>query len=97
MFNKLEHLRQLRKELLQQLRTLAKSNQYQKNVELLQSAPGIGMFTAIRLVLEWGDVSRFKRKEEFASFLGLEPSDYSIGEKERQVHITKQGNSSVRS
>ena len=55
------------------------------------------MFTAIRLVLEWGDVSRFKRKEEFASFLGLVPSDYSSGEKERQGHISKQGNSSVRS
>ena len=55
------------------------------------------MFTAIRLLLEWGDVSRFQRKEEFASFLGLVPSDYSSGEKERQGHITKQGNSSVRS
>jgi transposase len=97
MFNELEHLRQLRKELLQQLRTLAKSDRYKERVEILQSAPGIGMFTAIRLVLEWGDVSRFKRKEEFASFLGLVPSDYSSGETERQGHITKQGNSSVRS
>jgi transposase len=26
------------------------------------------------LLLEWGDVSRFQRKEEFASFLGLVPS-----------------------
>ena len=60
MFNELEHLRQLRKELLQQLRTLAKSDRYKERVEILQSAPGIGMFTAIRLVLEWGDVSRFK-------------------------------------
>jgi transposase len=97
MFNELEHLRQLRKELLQQLRTLAKSDRYKERVEILQSTPGIGMFTAIRLVLEWGDVSRFKRKEEFASFLGLVPSDYSSGEKERQGHITKQGNSNVRS
>ena len=97
LFNELEHLRQLRKEILQQLRTLAKSNRYKKNVELLQTTPGIGLFTAIRLVLEWGDVSRFKRKEEFASFLGLVPSDYSSGEKERQGHITKQGNSNVRS
>jgi transposase len=97
MFNELEHLRQLRKEILKQLRILAKSDRYKENVELLQTTPGIGLFTAIRLVLEWGDVSRFKRKEEFASFLGLVPSDYSSGEKERQGHITKQGNSSVRS
>jgi transposase len=47
-------------------------------VELLQSAPRIGMFTAIRLALEWGDISRFQRKKEFAGFLGLVPSDYSL-------------------
>jgi transposase len=97
MLSELEYLRQTRKELLQQLRTLAKSDRYKESVELLQSAPGIGVFTAIRLLLEWGDVSRFQRKEEFASFLGLVPSDYSSGEKERQGHITRQGNSSVRS
>ena len=97
MLSELEHLRQLRKELLQQLKKLAKSDRYKKNAELLQSAPGIGMLTAIRLVLEWGDVSRFDRKEEFASFLGLVPSDYSSGEQERQGHITKQGNRGVRS
>jgi transposase len=97
MLRELDHLRQLRKELLQQLRRLARSDRYQESVELLESAPGIGMLTAIRLVLEWGDVSRFERKEEFASFLGLIPSDYSSGEQERQGHITKQGNREVRS
>jgi transposase len=97
MLNELEYLRGIRKEIVLQLRTLAKSDRYKERVELLQSAPGIGMFTAIRLILEWGDVSRFTRKEEFASFLGLVPSDYSSGEQERQGHITRQGNSSVRS
>ena len=96
MLSELEYLRQMRKELLQKLRALAESDRYKESVELLQSAPGIGTFTAIRLALEWGDVSRFQRKEEFASFLGLVPSDYSSGEKERQGHITKQGNRSVR-
>jgi transposase len=49
------------------------------------------------LVLEYGDVKRFERKEDFASFTGLIPSDYSSGEQERQGHITKQGNRGVRS
>jgi transposase len=97
MFRELEHLRQLRKGFLLQLRRLATSDRYKEGVELLKSAPGIGMLTAIRLVLEWGDVSRFGRKEEFASFLGLVPSDYSSGEQERQGHITKQGNRGPRS
>jgi len=96
MFKELEYLRQLKKGLLLQLRKLARSDRYKRSVELLKSAPGIGMLTAIRLTLEWGDVSRFGRKEEFASFLGMVPSDYSSGEQERHGHITKQGNRAVR-
>jgi transposase len=97
MLDELEHLRQLRKGLLQQLKRIAETKRYKESVEILKSAPGIGMLTAIRLLLEWGDVSRFNRKEEFACFLGLVPSDYSSGEQERQGHITKQGNRGVRS
>ncbi len=97
MFREMEHLRQLKKELLLQMRKLAKSDRYKEDVRLLMSAPGIGMLTAIRLALEWGNVSRFRRKEEFASFLGLVPSDYSSGDQERRGHITRQGNRWVRS
>jgi transposase len=96
MFRELENLRQLKKELLLQLRKLARSDRYKRSVELLKSAPGIGVLTAIRLALEWGDVSRFRRKEEFASFLGMVPSEYSSGDQEHRGHITKQGNRSVR-
>ena len=96
MFKELGQLRQLKKELLQQLRKLARSDRYRESVRLLMSAPGIGTLTAIRLALEWGDVKRFGRKGDFASFLGLVPSDHSTGEQERRGHITKQGNRSVR-
>ena len=97
MFRELEHLRQMKKEMVLRLRRLARCGRYKEGVELLKSAPGVGELTAIRLVLEWGDVKRFKRKEDFASFLGLVPSDYSSGEQERQGRITKQGNRGVRS
>jgi len=96
MFRELEQVRQLKRELLLRLRKLARSDRYKESVRLLMSAPGIGMLTAIRLTLEWGDMSRFGRKEEFASFLGLVPSDYSSGDREHRGHITKQGNRSVR-
>lgn len=96
MFRELESLRQMKKEILLQLKKLANGERYKESTELLMTAPGIGMLTAIRLVLEWGDVSRFARKEEFASFLGMVPSDYSSGEQEHLGHITKQGNRNVR-
>lgn len=97
MFKELESLRQLKAEVLRELRNLGKSDRYRKNVDILKSAPGIGMLTAIRLALEWGDMTRFQRKEAFAKFLGLIPSDYSTGETDRRGHITKQGNRWVRS
>ena len=96
MFRELENLQQLQKELLLQLRKLARSDRYKGSVRLLKSAPGIGTLTAIRLALEWGDVTRFARKEDFASFLGMVPSDYSSGEQEHRGHITRQGNRAVR-
>jgi transposase len=94
-FDELLHLWELKKRVLKEIHALAKSEPYRYKVELLKSAPGIGVLTAIRLVLEWGDVSRFHRKEEFSSFLGLIPSDYSSGEQEHKGHITKQGNRQV--
>jgi len=96
MIRELEQLQGLRKELIQCLKGFAKKDRYKDSIALLKSAPGIGLLTAIRLVLEWGDLSRFKRKEQFTSFLGLTPSEYSSGEKELKGHITKQGNRQVR-
>ena len=96
-FAELIHLWEIKKRVLKDLKALAKTEPYRRPVELLKSAPGIGILTAIRLALEWGDLSRFHRKEEFSSFLGLIPSDYSTGDQERKGHITKQGNRQVRS
>lgn len=97
MFDQLNALWNFRQEILVELRNLSTSDRYRDSVNILKSAPGIGPLTAIRLALEWGDVSRFKRKEEFASFTGLIPSDYSTGEQDHKGHITKQGNRGVRS
>jgi transposase len=88
----LEFLRDQKKRCVEELRNLARSERYKKDVKLVSSAPGIGLLTAIRLVLEWGDIrSRFSEKSKFANFLGLVPGEYSSGEKERKGHITKQG------
>lgn len=97
LFSELKQLRLLQKEVVLQMRKLAQSERYQRAVKLLKSVPGIGIQTAIRLVLEWGDMSRFKTKEAFSAFLGLIPSDYSTGEQDHKGHITRQGNSDVRS
>ena len=97
MFDELNYLRTQQKDVLKRLRALAEEPGYCRSVKILKSSPGIGFLTAIRLTLEWGDLSRFKRKEEFCKFLGLIPGEYSTGEQIRKGHITKQGNRYVRS
>jgi len=94
-FDELIHLWEIKKRIVKELRALSKSEAYRRTVEIFKSAPGIGILTAIRLALEWGDLSRFNRKEQFSSFLGLVPSDYSTGDQDRKGHITKQGNRQV--
>lgn len=79
-----------------QLRTLAGSVAYREPVKLLESAPGIGWLTAIRLVLEWGDPGAFRNGAAFVSYLGLTPSEYSSGDRIRRGRITRQGNGWVR-
>jgi transposase len=96
LFSELKQLRQHKAQIIKALRGLAKRDRYKDQVKVIESVPGIGFLTAIRLALEWGDVRRFKRKEQFSSFLGLIPGEYSSGEQERKGHITKQGSRSVR-
>ena len=96
LMNELEYLWELKKDLIKELRELAQSERYREDVKLIKSAPGVGMLTAIRLLLEWGNLKRFKRKEQLSKFTGLIPGENSTGENERKGHITKQGCRSVR-
>ncbi len=83
----------LKKELI----GLAKKERYITDVEILMSVPGIGEFTAIRLLLEWGDITRFSSGKEFSSFTGMTPTEYSTGDTIRKGHITGQGSKLARS
>ncbi len=85
-----------KKEALKHLLLLGKSEQYRESFTLLKSIPGIGALTAIRLVLEWGDITRFTSAKAFASFTGMTPSEYSTGNSNHKGHITGQGNHLVR-
>lgn len=64
---------------------------YAPVVRGLAAQAGVGTFTAIRLVLELGDMQRFPTAGSFPRYLGLTPSEYSTGETERRGHLTKCG------
>ena len=70
----------------------------QKNekARLLMTQPGVGPITSLAFVLTMGDVNRFPRGKQVASYLGLIPREYSSGGTQRLGSISKQGNRFMR-
>ena len=58
----------------------------------LMTQPGVGPITALALVLTLGPIDRFPRSKQLVSYLGLNPTEYSSGGKQRLGSIRKQGN-----
>jgi transposase len=52
--------------------------------------------TAVTVVAELGDLTRFDNPRQLGSFVGLNPSEHSSGESRRQGGITKAGNGHAR-
>jgi transposase len=67
-----------------------------ENARLLMTQPGVGPITSLAFTLTMGDVSRFPRGKQVASYLGLIPGEYSSGGHQRLGPITKQGNRFLR-
>jgi len=70
--------------------------QRDKMALLLQTQPGVGAVTALAYVLTMGDVSRFARGKQVASYLGLIPREHSSGGRQKLGAISKQGNHMLR-
>jgi transposase len=70
--------------------------QRDKMALLLQTQPGVGAITALAYVLTMGDVNRFPRGKQVASYLGLIPREHSSGGRQKLGAITKQGNRMLR-
>lgn len=80
----------------QSITQLSKTDRYRNKVVLLRWVPGISVLSAMILLTEIGDISRFVSAEKFASFLGLTPSEYSSGEKIRKGSLTGMGHRTLR-
>ena len=65
-------------------------------VRALMSLRGVQLLTAMTLVAEAGDMSRFEDPRQLMHFFGLTPSEHSSGGKRVQGPITKCGNSHCR-
>lgn len=77
-------------------RAVAEATEKNEKARLLMTQPGVGPITSLAFVLTMGDVSRFQRGKQVASYLGLIPREYSSGGHQRLGSISKQGNSFLR-
>lgn len=65
-------------------------------VDALVALRGIDKLSAIVLLAELGDISRFDSPKQLMAYLGLVPSEHSSGGRRRQGAITLTGNSHAR-
>jgi len=63
----------------------------------LMALRGVRMVVASTMIAELGDLSRFSHPKQLMSYLGLTPSEYSSGERQKRGAITKCGNNHARS
>lgn len=65
-------------------------------IRLLEELPGIGPFFATLIVVEIGDIGRFRSAKKLCSYAGLVPSTYQSAQSIRHGRLTKQGNKYLR-
>jgi transposase len=68
----------------------------QPGYEAIQAIPGVGKVLAAVFVAEIGDISRFQRPEQLASWAGMTPRHHESDTTVRRGRITKQGSRLVR-
>jgi len=78
------------------IQELAADEKYRERVALLLQLHGIGVLTAMEMLVELQDIERFRTGEQMAAYLGLTPSQFSSGENIRMGHITRIGKAHLR-
>lgn len=95
----LEQLKSQRKiisDTTREIRKLSMNDIYKEDIKYLTSIPGISILSAMTILTETGDITRFNNTDKFLSYIGLIPSEHSSGEKENRRYMTRRGNSSLR-
>lgn len=83
-------------EMNQRIHELCQDKAYSENVKKLQCLIGIKEQTALALITEVGDFTRFDKGNTLGAYLGLAPGEQSSGAKTVRTGISKAGNRFVR-
>lgn len=85
-------------EQVQALETTLRAQQqpFQRDVDRLQTVPGVGSIVALTVLGVFSDVHRFPTAKHAASYAGLVTSTFDSGERIRHGQITRRGSSELR-
>jgi len=92
----LSHLRQILAKVNRAILALSRTDEYRPWVRLLRTVPGISTLTAMILLLELGEITRFPSIDQLCSYVGLIPDTQSSGEREQVGGVTQRGHSHLR-
>lgn len=93
-----EHAARSEQDLLRQLHKMSQEKPYTRVVQAwTRKVVGIGRLSAIRILLELGDVERFARRGSLPHYLGVTPSEYSTGDEVHRGAVLRCGPARVRS
>jgi transposase len=92
----LELLAELEKKIQPLDVAVAQEAEAREGARRLATHPGVGPVISLATVLTMGEVSRFADSRSWVSYLGLNPSEQSSGQRRRLGGISKQGNPFLR-
>ena len=96
MLEEMKGLRQLLLKTEKKLRVLMNEAAFASRAKLVMSVAGVGRTTAMLLLLELGDINRFKTFDQLNSFVGFYPGSYSSGETSKDTGLTRRQNRALR-
>lgn len=79
-----------------QITELSRTARYRGNCDLLMGIPGIGRMTAMNLLTQLGDISRFKTLDQLCHYVGIVPNMNSSGEKTATGKMTRRGRKKIK-
>ena len=79
-----------------QITELSRTARYRGNCDLLMGIPGIGRITAMNLLTQLRDITRFKTIDELCHYVGIVPNMNSSGEKSATGRMTRRGRKKIK-
>jgi len=92
----LSHLRQIIAKLNRAILVLSRTEEYREWIRLLRTIPGISTLTGMIVLVELGEITRFRSLDQLCSYVGLIPDTRGSGDKEHVEGVTQRRHSHLR-